>query len=273
MITQSNIREYQQNGVVFLKSVFESSWIDMLNVGISKDIQSPGKNFKSHTIGSGPRYIENYWVWDEREEFKKFVFHSPLKKIMADLLQAKSINLLMDNWFLREAGTKSYTPFHHDLSYFDVEGTMCALWLPLQTTKKDEAIAWVKGSHLWGEKYPRVWFSDGHKVDGENNVPDVLNNPGKYELLQYNFEVGDCAIFDVRTLHGTPNTTVPSKTLCRYTVRVAKEDAKIKYKSEEEFSYRTQLKQAGYTNGDPVDGVLFPKLYQEKKYEVETSNI
>ena len=58
-------------------------------------------------------------------EFKDFVFNSPTAEITAELLDAKKIHLVMDNWFLREAGSKSSTPFHHDISYFDVEGTMC----------------------------------------------------------------------------------------------------------------------------------------------------
>ena len=45
-------------------------------------------------------------------------------KIASELMSAKKINLVMDNWFLREAGSKSSTPFHHDISYFDIKGTI-----------------------------------------------------------------------------------------------------------------------------------------------------
>ena len=57
-------------------------------------------------------------------EFKDFVFNSPTSKIAAELLEAQKINLVMDNWFFREAGSKSSPPFHHDISYFDFEGSM-----------------------------------------------------------------------------------------------------------------------------------------------------
>ena len=91
-------------------------------------------------------------------------------KIASELMSAKKINLVMDNWFLREAGSKSSTPFHHDISYFDIEGTMCVLWLPLQSTGKDEGVAWVKGSHLWGKLFLRVLFKDGHNVEGKECI-------------------------------------------------------------------------------------------------------
>ncbi len=178
----------------------------------------------------------------------------------------------MDNWFLREAGSKSSTPFHHDVSYFDMEGTMCVLWLPLQVTKRNEGVAWVKGSHLWNKLFLRVLFKDGHKVEGKECIidgkkyelpPDILGNKDKYEFLKWDCELGDCVIFDMRTLHGTLSSSIPKKTLSRYTLRVAKEDAKISYIGDwTSYNYRKAMQDAGYKNGDPLGGKMFPILYE-----------
>ena len=205
-------------------------------------------------------------------EFKDFVFNSPYAKIASELMLAKQINLVMDNWFLREGGSKSSTPFHHDISYFDMDGTMCVLWLPLEPTKKDEGVSWVKGSHLWNKLFLRVLFKDGHKVEGKECVidgkkyelpPDILGNKDKYEFLQWDCELGDCVIFDMRTLHGTISPIIPKKTLSRYTLRVAKEDAKISYVGGwTSYNYRKSMQDAGYKNGDPLGGKMFPTLYE-----------
>ena len=178
----------------------------------------------------------------------------------------------MDNWFLREAGSKSSTPFHHDISYFDMEGTMCVLWLPLEATRKDEGIAWVKSSHLWDKLFLRVLFKDGHKVEGNECTidgkkyelpPDVLGNKDKYEFLQWDFELGDAVIFDMRSLHGTLSSSIPNKTLSRYTLRVAKEEAKISYVGDwTSYNYRKAMKDAGYKDGDCLGGKMFPTLYE-----------
>ena len=187
-------------------------------------------------------------------------------------MSAKKINLVMDNWFLREAGSKSSTPFHHDISYFDMEGTMCVLWLPLQPSKKDEGVSWVKGSHLWNKLFLRVLFKDGHKVEGNECIidgkkyelpPDILSNKDKYEFLNWDCDLGDCVIFDMRTLHGTLNSSIPKKTLSRYTLRVAKEDTKISYVGDwTSYNYRKAMQDAGYKNGDSLGGKMFPKLYE-----------
>jgi len=271
-LTKSEINQFNKDGAIFIKGKFDVRWIEKLKKGIERDIKNPSPRFKSHTLKKGvPAYLEDYWTWDLVPEFKDFVFNSPYAKIAAELMSAKKINLVMDNWFLREGGSKSSTPFHHDISYFDMDGSMCVLWLPLQPTGKNEGVVWVKGSHLWNKLFLRVLFKDGHKVEGKECVingkkyelpPDILGNKGKYEFLQWDCELGDCVIFDMRTLHGTLSSSIPNKTLSRYTLRVAKEDAKISYIGDwTSYNYRKSMQDAGYKDGDPLGGKMFPVLY------------
>ena len=152
---------------------------------------------------------------------------------------------------------------------------MCVLWLPLEPTKQDEGVAWVKGSHLWDKLFLRVLFKDGHKVEGKEciingkkyeNPPDILANKSNYEFLKWDCTLGDCVIFDMRTLHGTLNPSLPNKTLSRYTLRVAKEGTKINYAGDwTSYSYRKAMQEAGYKNGDQLDGNFFPQLWPRNK--------
>ena len=272
LTSKADIEKYNNDGAVFLKNKFDIKWIEKLKKGIEKDIKNPSPRFKSHTLKPNvPSYLEDYWTWDIVPEFKDFVFNSPYAEIASELMSAKKINLVMDNWFLREAGSKSSTPFHHDISYFDMEGTMCVLWLPLQPTGKDEGVAWVKGSHLWNKLFLRVLFKDGHKIEGDECIvngkkyelpPDILNNKEKYEFLKWDCEPGDCVVFDMRTLHGTLSPSIPKKTLSRYTLRVAKEDTKICYDGDwTSYNYRKAMQDAGYKEGDKLGGTMFPTLF------------
>ena len=78
---------------------------------------------------------------------------------------------------------------------------MCVLWLLLASVKKQEGIAWIKGSHLWNKLFLRTPLKEGHQEDweaGEVNgktyhlTPDILNNKQDYEFLEWDFELGDC---------------------------------------------------------------------------------
>ena len=272
LLTSKEIENFKKDGAIVLRNKFDVSWIEKLKKGIERDIKKPSPRFKSHTLEEGvPAYLEDYWTWDLVPEFKDFVFNSPYARIACELMSAKKINLVMDNWFLREGGSKSSTPFHHDISYFDMDGTMCVLWLPLQPTGKNEGVVWVKGSHLWNKLFLRVLFKDGHKVEGNECVidgkkyelpPDILGNKNKYEFLHWDCQLGDAVIFDMRTLHGTLSSSIPQKTLSRYTLRVAKEDAKINYVGDwTSFNYRKAMQDAGYKNGDKLGGAMFPQLW------------
>ena len=273
LISKDEVKKFKKDGAVFLSKKFDVSWIKKLKKGIKRDIKNPSPRFKSHTTKSNiPAYLEDYWTWDLVPEFKDFVFNSPYAEIASELMSARKINLVMDNWFLRESGSKSSTPFHHDISYFDMEGTMCVLWLPLQATGKDEGVAWIKGSHLWNKLFLRVLFKDGHKVEGNECTingkkyelpPKILENKEKYEFLKWDCEPGDCVIFDMRTLHGVISPSIPKKTLSRYTLRVAKEDTKISYIGDwTSYNYRKAMQEAGYKNGDKLGGKMFPILYE-----------
>ena len=67
----------------------------------------------------------------------------------------------------------------------------------------------------------------------------------------------------MRTLHGTLSSTVPKKTLSRYTLRVAKEDTKISYVGDwTSYNYRKAMIDAGYKDNDPLGGKMFPLLYE-----------
>jgi len=272
ILEKSLIDEYNQNGAVLIKGKFDHYWINKLKEGFKKAKSNPSPRFVNHTKDkSSPSYYEDFWTWNLIPEFNDFVFNSPTPKIASELLNAKEINLVMDNWFYREAGSKSKPPFHHDISYFDFEGSMCVLWLPLEPVKKEEGIAWIKGSHLWNKLFLRTRFNDGYMVDGEAGIingkkyevtPDILKNKNDYEFLEWDLEVGDCVYFDIRTLHGGLHESIPKSDIHRFTLRMAKEQSKIEYRGDWARDERAIMEQNGYKNGDDLAGKMFPTLFK-----------
>jgi len=273
ILNDKEIKEFNKNGAILLKGKFDKNWIEKLKVGINKAKANPSPRFTNHTKDQNlPCYLEDFWTWNLHEEFTDFVYNSPTAKIASELLGAKKINLVMDNWFFREAGSKSKPPFHHDISYFDFEGSMCVLWLPMEPVKKKDGIAWIKGSHLWNKLFLRTRFNDGHEVDGEPGIvngkkyeitPDILKNKNDYEFLEWDLEVGDSVYFDIRTLHGALYETNPISNINRFTLRMAKENSKIIYRGEWAREERAIMEANGYKNGDDLAGKMFPTLYSD----------
>ena len=272
ILNDNEIELFKRDGAVFLRNKFDIKWIELLKSGINKAKNNPSPRFTNHTTDPNlPCYLEDFWTWNLHKEFENFVFNSPTAKIASELLDAKQINLVMDNWFFREAGSTSKPPFHHDISYFDFEGSMCVLWIPLETVRKEDSIAWIKGSHLWDKLFLRTRFKDGHKVDGAEGVvngvkyeltPDIISNKENYEFLEWDLEVGDCVYFDIRTLHGALYETTPKSDINRFTLRMAKENSKIIYRGDWAREERSIMEANGYKNGDDLSGKMFPTLYE-----------
>ncbi|CAD0184938.1 Phytanoyl-CoA dioxygenase (PhyH) [Ruegeria sp. THAF57] len=269
-VSAAEVAAFQRDGAVVLRSKFSASWLQTLRDGIGADLTAPTENFTRHTKDpDAPGYFEDFWAWNKIPQFTDFVFNSPCAPLAAQLLGAPSINLVMDNWFLREAGSMSRPPFHQDLSYFDFEGTMCVLWLPLEPVIKQNGIAFVKGSHLWDKLFMRVRFADGHPSYEPTEVagltyhppPNVNANPDAFDLLQWDMQLGDCIFFDMRTLHGGLSSVTPTETVRRFTLRMTAPDGAIRYRGDWAKEERAQFEAAGYRGGDRLDGAFFPRLW------------
>ncbi|MGI9435607.1 MAG: phytanoyl-CoA dioxygenase family protein [Geminicoccaceae bacterium] len=271
MVEPGDVEAFRRDGVVALRRRFDQGWIDLLREAIDQSFATPGGNLTRHTEDPDqPGYYEDFWAWSRYPGFEQFVHNSPCAQFAAELLGAKKINLVMDNWFLREAGSTSRPPFHHDISYFDFTGTMCVLWLPLEPVTGENGIAFVKGSHLWNKLLLRTRFADGHRtgtgvteVNGERYelTPDIEADPEAYDLVQFDLDLGDCLYFDMRTLHGGLSTVTPTETVRRYTLRMTAEDGMIRYRGDWAKDERRMVEAAGYKDGDPIDGDFFPKLW------------
>ncbi|MEL6236510.1 MAG: phytanoyl-CoA dioxygenase family protein [Pseudomonadota bacterium] len=274
-VTEDERAAFRRDGAVVLRQRFSEDWIAQLRAGIDADLATPSPRLTRHTKDPGaPAYLEDFWVWNLFPQFEEFVRQSPCAALAAGLLEAPSINLVMDNWFLREAGSSSRPPFHQDLAYFDFQGSMCVLWLPLEPVTRENGIAFVRGSHLWEKLFMRVRFADGHSdggftADGACEVngqvyhapPDVAADPEAFELLQWDLELGDCIFFDMRTLHGGLSSVTPTETVRRFTLRMTAPDGMIRYRGDWAKEERAIFEAAGYRDGDRLTGSMFPQLW------------
>ncbi len=271
LVKPDEIETFRRDGVVKLRQKFDAGWIDLLREAIDRSMEHPTGNFTRHTKDPDqPGYYEDFWAWSRYPGFERFVHQSPCAPLAAELLRANRINLVMDNWFLREAGSTSRPPFHHDISYFDFTGSMCVLWLPLEPVSKANGIAFVRGSHLWDKLFMRTRFADGHRtgsgvteVNGERYelTPDIEADPDAYDLVQFDLDLGDCLYFDMRTLHGGLSTVTPSETVRRYTLRMTAEDGMIRYRGDWALDERRMFEAEGYKDGDRIEGDFFPTLW------------
>ncbi len=266
MIADADIRAFASDGVCHLRQAFAGEWLDLARRGIARNLENPGRFFRDQTPeGSPSRYLFDYWTWREVPEFERLVTGSPAGEIAGRLMQTPAVTMIMDNWFLREAGATGSAPWHHDEPYFDFEGRMCNIWIPLEPVDAEEGLEFIVGSHKWNKVFAPSHFKSHETFDGVGRdyppVPDIEGNRQNYSFKTFTLEPGDCLVFDLRTLHRSTGGRRPlERTIHRYTLRFAAEGARFQPRGPWTKEISDYLIALGQDVGGELDCPLLPKL-------------
>jgi ectoine hydroxylase-related dioxygenase (phytanoyl-CoA dioxygenase family) len=261
---------YERDGVVCLRGVFSAAHVAAMAAGIEQDLRAPGRFFRDQTPpGSPARYLFSFWSWRRNPHFRELIFGSPAGEIAARLMGAAQVTMIMDNWFLREAGATNGAPWHHDEPYFDFSGgRMCAIWMPAERADRDEALTFAAGSHRWGQLFVPLHFRehlpfDGVAADvGYDAVPDIDAAPEKYRLLAWDVEPGDCLVFDLRTLHcATAGTKPLARRIRRLSLRFGNEEVRFVPRGLWTEEITRFLIEEGQKVGERLDCPVLPQVW------------
>lgn len=251
-----SVSAYQTDGIACVRQAFDSDAVDMLRDVVARDMADPSPMAVDATRDGEGRFFGDTFVWKHFAELEDFVFTSPAADIAAAMLGSRKVNLIFDQFLVKEPGTSTPTLWHHDQTYWPVAGhQVCTLWLALDpVTKESGAVEYVCGSHLWGQRFKAVSFKDDdlYKEDLPP-VPDVEANRDQYKMAQFELEPGDCTIHHGLTVHGAPGNSL-ARPRRAYVMRWAGED--VTYYPRP--NLQPMLHDPGIPSGGPIDCALFP---------------
>lgn len=194
-----------------------------------------------------------------------------MAELACRLLGSTKVNFFFDAIFARSAGVAFRTPFHQDEPYWSVEGfDTCSSWMPLVPVEKKSALEFVRGSHRWnltyrqtnfgaltGDQRDQVWFDDGSEP-----FPDIEGRRPEFDIVSWEMEPGDVAIFNARTIHGGSGNLAPDRELKVFNTQWLGDDVRIKFRSEGmDPDHSAVMTEAGLTPGDRVGTDLYPEVW------------
>ncbi|MGI9316379.1 MAG: phytanoyl-CoA dioxygenase family protein [bacterium] len=267
-ITADTIERYREDGVICLRNVIDEKYLDLTGKGIVRNLTEPGRFFRDQTPADSPaRYVFDYWSWRSIPESTELIQDSPIAEFVAELLNARKLNLLMDNWFMREAGATSGAPWHHDEPYFDFTGgNKCVFWFPLESVESTAGLTFLAGSHRWNKLFMPSNFRDKMPFDGDmsgySTIDSINFAATEHRMLSWNLEPGDCLIFDFRTLHvaTTEEGALPS-TIHRMSLRYGDQDVRFTPRGDWTLETSEYLQSLGCQPGGSVDCDLLPQVW------------
>ncbi len=257
---------FDRHGVVCLRDVVDDECLRRAREGIVESMAHPGPFFRDQTPENSPaRYLFDYWNWQRIDGLRWLVLESNLAVRVASLLDAATLNLLMDNWFLREAGATNGAPWHHDEPYFDFDGGRKAvLWFPLETATHDEGLTFLSGSHRWGRLYMPQNFREHQPFAGDMSAYHATDEVESSDAarLAWHMEPGDCLVFDFRTLHRATNARDPlPRTIHRLSLRYGDGDVRFRPRGSWTEEITRHLASLGQRVGEPIECPLLPRVY------------
>jgi ectoine hydroxylase-related dioxygenase (phytanoyl-CoA dioxygenase family) len=274
-ITADEIETYDRDGVVLLPSMFDADWIELLNQGLEVNCNNPTQRSRVWDRDEvGRTMFYDSQAWQGIEEYRRFIFDSPCAEITAQLMQSSKINFYFDAVFVRSPGTQFATPWHQDEPYWSVEGyNTCTIWMPLAPVKKENALAYVPGSHRPNEIFHQHNFGE-FNPDGLNDIdqvdfskvadapfPDIDADPEAYGVTSWDMQPGDCVAFNSRIMHGGSGRLDEDQGLRVFTTKWLGDDVHIKFREQGmDPDHSAVMAERGLKPGDRPGTDLYPGI-------------
>lgn len=230
-ITEQQIEQFSRAGAVVIRDAFASTWLRDLARGMERNFAAPSSYATRYSAADAPGgFYDDYCNWRDITEYRAFIEGSPAAEIAGRLLRASEVRIYHEHVLIKEPGTQEVTPWHHDLTYYGVDGDqVCSIWLPLDPVPRSACPEFVAGSHRWGKRFvPRMFIDHdayGSVPQGYEPVPDIDAERDRHNLLAWDLSPGDCIVFHMLTLHGAPNTANLTTRRRGFSVRWLGDDA------------------------------------------------
>ena len=277
MIDGSSIAEYDRDGVVCVRSAFDARWIDVLEDGMTQHLGDPTRRARVWDSDEQGRTMRwDSMAWRRIPQYERFIRDSGAAALAGTVMGSDAVNFYFDAVFVRSAGSQFETPWHQDEPYWTVDGfDTCTIWMPLVPVRAENALAFVPGSHRWGEAYEHYDFgrlNPDAKDDVDHSdfshaadrpVPDIAADPERYGVVSWDMEPGDCAVFNSRIMHGGSGRLPDNTELRVFTSKWLGDNVRIAFRDvgmDPDFS---ELMTAhGLGPGDRPGTELLPRLWE-----------
>jgi len=263
-ITREERARFEEDGVVLLKGLFDRDWIERLRELADIDMSTPGDmQYDLVEEGQTGRFYNNTFLWPRYQPFREVIFDSPAAEIAGRVMDSRKINIVFDQFLIKEPNTSQPTVWHHDLTYWPIDGSqVCTLWLALDEVDAESgAMEFVKGSHRWGKRYaPRAFRPEVEYGEDLPQVPDIEAMRDELEFVQYALEPGDCTVHHGLLLHAAGGNRRTDRRRRAYVTRWAGDDVVHHPRP----NIQPMLYDPDIPPGAPLDSSLWPKVWSRE---------
>ncbi|PRC91766.1 phytanoyl-CoA dioxygenase family protein [Solimicrobium silvestre] len=260
------IESFQRDGAVCIRRLFTPDEVALLESGIEENLRAPSTRSKIASKADDPgRFFEDFSNWQEIDAYQRFIVHSRVGSVAAQLMQSDTARLYHDHLLVKEPNTRQKTPWHQDQPYYNIEGRQnCSMWMPVDPVTREATLEFVGGSHLGPWLMPRTFLDNQAKWFPEGSLtalPDIDADRSAWNILGWALEPCDAVFFHMLTLHGA-NGVGSARRRRVFSVRFLGDDvrhAPRQWKTSPEFPGLAEALPAGAAMQHPLFPLLWPR--------------
>ena len=259
-LSHDDIVSFWRDGAICVRQLYSPEWRAQIADALAD--AAAGKGPGLGTLKMDADYSEAYaWLWNDT--IRDFVFDGPTAWIARDLFGSKAVNFYYDQIFIKGPQSNHPTPWHHDFTFWPLEGDqILSLWTSLDPVDAESsALEFIAGSHRWPQRF-RAIAADGSDISTEKGLsplPDIDHARDKYRVLSWSVEPGDALIFHALTLHGARGNASANNARRAITTRWCGDDVVFAPRGKQ----MPLLWNHGLQPGDALGGFLFPQIMPE----------
>lgn len=211
-VSEADIASYRRDGFVVLRNVVPPSTLMQLEHGVATNMAHPSDWTNDYTPqGAGGRFFDDYVSWDRIPEFRDAALCGTLPQVAGALMGTRQPRFFHEHVLVKEPGTVTPTPWHHDDPYYGVDGLdNVSLWVPLDPVPEPIALRCLAGSHATGDRFIPNRFKDDSPYVTNAQGFRLMGDPARWwadpRVRACPVEPGDLVAFHFRTLHAAPGT-------------------------------------------------------------------
>jgi len=266
-LNSAQVDELNTRGVTVVRQAIGIDWIERLRTAVDRDM-SQQRPYACNYASEGGRFYGNVRMWEYDPVFREFCLTSPLPQLASEFFDSSKVNLLHDQLFVKEPGTKNRTRWHNDLPYWPIRGhQIVSFWVALdRTTRGSGALEFIVGSHRWKRLFqPETFGATSNHKGYENNAdyeptPNFEEMRDRHDIASWDLEPGDVYAFHGMTVHGAGGNLQSGTRRRGYSIVYTGDD--VRYDARP--GTNPSLKIDPALDGLPLDGVEHPVVFRKK---------
>ncbi len=265
-VTDQDVADFQRDGVICLRQVFDKAWCDMLHDAAMEVMNSGQGRVREPKLEAGQgRFYSSVYQSDLDARFARLRDLSPAPGVAARLMQADRIRFYYDQLFIKAPGTVAPTPWHNDLPFWPFRGNdLISLWIALTpVSAATSGVQYVAGSHRWNKMFRAVTPDyDPRFMDASMEVcPDYGDGThDEVRVLSWDMQPGDVLCHHPLTVHGAAGNSSQSQWRIGLSIRYLGNDVQWDPRPHTMALRRDPGVPAG---AFPADDVALPPIWEQ----------